>query len=116
MTTAAAPAREAVVADLARMRALIEGDDVAVTRSDERAGIGLIEHRFALSPFERDVLLLAAAVELDGGVAEAVRALQGGSAAPTFALAMSTLPDPHWDALAPDRPLRARALLRLGRG
>lgn len=115
MSVAAARAREAVVADLGRLTALLAGEDVPAAPTDDRVGIGLIERRFGLSPFERDVLLLAAAVELDGGTAEAVRA-RCGSTAPTFALATSVLPDPHWDALSPDRPLRARALVRLGPG
>ena len=70
-----------------------------------------------LSPFERRLLLLAAAVELDGGVAALVASLQdGGDPRPTFGLALATLPGAHWDALAPTSPLRLRRLVELGAG
>jgi hypothetical protein len=55
---------------------------------------------FALSDFERDVLLLCAGVELDGSFAD----LCGGQ--PTFGLALAALPGAHWSALSPDGPLR----------
>jgi ATPase family associated with various cellular activities (AAA)/Winged helix domain, variant len=55
---------------------------------------------FGLSEFERDVLVLCAGVELDGGFAE----LCGGQ--PTFGLALAALPGAHWSALSPDGPLR----------
>ncbi|MDH5833681.1 ATP-binding protein [Luteimonas kalidii] len=67
---------------------------------------------FGLSRFERGVLLLCAGVALDAGLAEAV-ARAGGHAQgrPTFPLAMSLLPAPHWDALSPQAPLRHWQLL-----
>jgi ATP-dependent 26S proteasome regulatory subunit len=70
-----------------------------------------------LSPFERQLLLLVAAVELEGRAAGLVASLQDGAGPrPTFALALGTLPSPHWDALAPSRPLRGRRLLALEPG
>jgi ATP-dependent 26S proteasome regulatory subunit len=70
-----------------------------------------------LSPFERQLLVLAAAVELDGGVAALVAELQAGAdPRPTFALALAALAAPHWDALAPHSPLRHRRLLALDPG
>jgi hypothetical protein len=60
-----------------------------------------------LSPFERSVLLLCAGFELDAEIASLCAAAQGGSnRPPTFSLALSTLPGPHWSALAPAAPLR----------
>ncbi len=61
---------------------------------------------FGLSPFERDVLLLCAGVELDAAFAAACRAANGGRTAPTFALALAALDGAHWSALAPAAPLR----------
>lgn len=116
MSMGATLSREAVLGDLDRIRALLAGEPAAVSAEGDESGISRVQRRLGLSPFERDVLLLAAAVELDGAIAEAVRALQGGVSAPTFALAMATLPEPHWDALSPERPLRARRLVRLGAG
>jgi vesicle-fusing ATPase len=70
-----------------------------------------------LSPFERQLLLLAAAVELDGEVAALAAALQGGAdPRPTFGLALAALPGAHWDALSPRSPLRRHRLLALAGG
>ncbi|MGR0319580.1 ATP-binding protein [Agromyces sp. ZXT2-3] len=117
-TTPAEAARPALVAELARIALLVaEGPTVDVPRPGGTAApLADLVHRLGLSPFERDVLMLAASVELDSGIAAAVAAEQGGSPVPTFGLALSRLPDPHWDALSPDRPLRRRRLVRLGHG
>ena len=70
---------------------------------------------FGLSPFERDLLLLCAGVEMDSELA--TRCAEGQSAAQksyvTFGLAMATLPEPHWSAFTPSRPLRRFRLLDL---
>ena len=107
--------RAPLVSELARLAALLRGDDAPRPRTDDTP-LEDLARRLGLSPFERDVLLLAAGVELDAQIAAAVAAAQGGPASPTFGLALSTLPDPHWDALSPDRPLRRRRLVRLGPG
>ena len=73
---------------------------------------------FGLSPFERDVLVLRAAMELDGVIAGRC-ALATGDAArayPTFGLALAALPEPHWSALTPDAPLRRWRLIEVGSG
>jgi hypothetical protein len=61
-----------------------------------------------MSAFERRVLLLCAAMELDPQTgALCARALNDPRLAyPTFALALSALPEPAWDALSPYRALR----------
>ena len=73
---------------------------------------------FNLSPFERDVLLLCAGVELDSALAAACAVAQGDGDQryPTFALALSVLPDAHWSALSPAGPLRRFRLIELGGG
>lgn len=70
---------------------------------------------FALTPFERDVLLLCAGVELDDEFAARCAALVGERARPhpTFGLAMTALPDGHWDATTPVAPLRRLRLIEL---
>jgi ATP-dependent 26S proteasome regulatory subunit len=65
---------------------------------------------FGLSPFERDLLLLCAGVELDSRVA----ALCGS--APTFSMALAALPRAHWSALTPAAPLRYWRLIEVGVG
>jgi AAA+ superfamily predicted ATPase len=70
---------------------------------------------FGLSPFERDVLLLCAATELDGSVAPLCAHAAGDLARPypTFGLALAVLAEPHWSALAPVAPLRRWRLIEL---
>jgi len=88
------------------------GDATAVDAEADDAAMGppalaLLEQRLALTPFERDLLLLCAAVELDTGFASlCARAQDPGRPYPTFALALSALEDPAWEALSPERPLR----------
>ena len=69
---------------------------------------------FGLSPFERDLLLLAAGPELDARFAAAL-ATQSSAAhgMPTFGLALACLPAAHWSALAPAAPLRRWHLLEV---
>jgi len=68
----------------------------------------ILAQRFGLSNFERDVLLLCAAIELDSRVATLCGVAQGdgNSTYPTFALAMTLFDGAAWDVLSPERPLR----------
>ncbi|WP_055554571.1 ATP-binding protein [Streptomyces sp. NBRC 110028] len=70
---------------------------------------------FSLSPFERDVVLLAAAAELEPTAAARCAAASGDPARtyPTFSLALAALPAPHWSALTPVAPLRRWRLVEL---
>jgi hypothetical protein len=70
------------------------------------AAIDVIGDVFALSAFERDMLLLCAGVEMDAELA-------GRCGAVTFGLALATLDHPHWSATMPDRPLRRWRLIEL---
>jgi hypothetical protein len=73
---------------------------------------------FGLSPFERKVLLLSAGIELDGSFKSLCAAAQGDPQRtyPTFSLALAALPEPHWSALTPARPLRRWRLIEVGSG
>jgi SpoVK/Ycf46/Vps4 family AAA+-type ATPase len=73
---------------------------------------------FGLSPFERDILLLCAGMELDSKVIALCANAQGDSRRPypTFSLALAALPDPHWSAIVPTSPLRYWRLIEIGRG
>ncbi|MBL7516363.1 hypothetical protein I6A94_42375, partial [Frankia sp. CN4] len=77
--------------------------------------LAVLARRCGLSPFERDVLALAAGCALDPSLAELCARAHGDPARPfaTFGLALAALPGPHWDAVAPDGPLRALALVEL---
>ena len=71
---------------------------------------------FGLSNFERSVLILCAAVELDYEVSSLCTSINGGSSThpyPTFSLALSVFPDAHWSAIAPISPLRKFRLVDL---
>jgi hypothetical protein len=115
-TSAAERARPHLLAELERVRALLlvhTGEDVNVPeRPQGTVMLERIVDRLALSEFERDLLMLSAAVQLDGGLAALTATAQGGTdPRPTFALAMAALPGAHWDAVAPHRPLRRWRLL-----
>ena len=76
---------------------------------------------FRLSPFERDVLLLCAGVELSGSFAQLCAIAQGNpsqnpTSGPTFSLALALFPDAHWSALVPAYPLRHWRLISVGAG
>jgi hypothetical protein len=73
---------------------------------------------FALSPFQRDVLLLCAGMELDASFAASCAAAQGDPrrAYPTFGLSLAALPDAHWDALLPAASLRRWRLIEVTQG
>jgi hypothetical protein len=71
---------------------------------------------FSLSPFERDLLLLCAGVEMSSEMLALVAAAQGERPAVTFALALSLLPDAHWSSITPAAPLRRWRLVEVGPG
>ena len=78
-------------------------------------GIEVICDRFNLSPFEKDILLLCAGMELDRGWGLLCGQAQGSEITnyPTLSLALSTLDYAHWDGITPDSPLRHWQLIEL---
>ena len=75
-----------------------------------------LESVFALSPFERDVVLLCAGASLETRFLSACAAEHHDPAAtwPTFGLALSVLDEPHWSAISRTRPLRYWRLIDVG--
>ena len=73
---------------------------------------------FSLTEFERDILLLCVATELDSRFASLAAAFHGDtrSTSPTFSYALALLPDAHWSALTPDAPLRRWRMIEMGVG
>jgi len=116
--------QQALVGEVARVRAALErklgqeppGPPPPARPAGEAMALDVIVSAFGLSPFERDILLLAAGVELDGALAALCARAQTGAgvAAPTFSLALAALDEAHWSALSPDRPLRLWRLVSLG--
>jgi len=80
----------------------------AAARLDPPPALISLGRIFGLSRFERDILLLCAAMELDSQIAGLCAQAQGGANRPypTFALALTLFDDPAWDVLSPKRPLR----------
>jgi hypothetical protein len=118
------------VADLRRIAAILERHAAGREAGAERPGagpeperaedrddspVGLLCQTFGLTPFERDLLLLCASVELDADCAALVSRLQEGGP-PTFSLALAALPEAHWSALLPNGPLRYWRLIEAGAG
>lgn len=114
-----------LVAELERLklRLGVEGDASAAQQAVEQArsqmlaasAIDRVTQAFGLSVFERDLLLLCAGVEMDSALAERC-AHAHNDAHRTYAslgLALATLDDPHWSALAPVRPLRRWRLIEV---
>jgi AAA+ superfamily predicted ATPase len=117
-----------LVAEFARLKRRIGADADEASPKDASAetraalpapaAIDFLVDSFGLSPFERDVLLLCAGVEMDAEVATLCEAAQGVPRRPyaTFGLALAALEEPHWSALAPVRPLRRWRLLETDEG
>ena len=75
----------------------------------------VLAQRLGLSEFERQLLLMCAAMEFDTGFgALCARAQPGsGNKGPTFELALAALDNPAWDVLSPERPLRYWRLIEI---
>ena len=80
--------------------------------------IDVLAQVFGLTGFERQLLLLCAGVDMDSRLAERCAEAQGSpqKTYATFGLALALLPDSHWDAITPSRPLRRFRMLEVQRG
>ncbi len=87
----------------------------AAAARDPAPALVLLAQRLGLSNFERDVLLLCVAMELDTRMSGFCSRAQDDAARPwpTFALAMTLFDEPAWEALSPERPLRYWRLLEI---
>ncbi|MEO6421287.1 MAG: ATP-binding protein [Candidatus Nitrotoga sp.] len=112
------------VAELARIKARLIGEDqgsTLTTAAEIRAvlpaqsAIDRLADCFGLSPFERDVLLLCAGVEMDSSFSLLCATAQNNPqrSYATFSLALTSLEEPHWSALSPIRPLRRWRLIEV---
>jgi hypothetical protein len=116
-----------LVAELARLKQRLrskqEGDtedaiQLARIGLDSPPAIDWLSELFGLSPFERELLLLCAGVEMDSELASLCGEARGNPQRPhaTFGLALAALREPHWSALTPSRPLRHFRLLEVEAG
>ena len=87
-----------------------------LNRSEEPlSALELLGDRLGLSPFEQNVLLLCAAMELDTRMPGLCARAQDDPQKnfPTFGLALALFDEPSWDALSPERPLRFWRLIEI---
>ena len=82
---------------------------------DPPPALVVLAQRLGLSHFEREVLLLCAAMEMDTRIAGLCAEAQADLAKtyPTFALALALFDEPGWEVLSPERPLRYWRLLEI---
>ncbi|MDD1759650.1 MAG: hypothetical protein LUQ44_03500, partial [Methanothrix sp.] len=84
-------------------------------KRDPPPALVILSQRFGLSRFERDLLLLCAAPELDSSIPELLAWTQGDSERnyPTFALAFAVFDDPAWIVVSPESQLRYWKMLEV---
>ncbi len=88
------------------------------TGQKEASAVHALSSAFRLTPFEQDILLLCAGMELEARFMPLCSDLQGEPRKPypTFSLALRALPGAHWSALLPAGPLRRWHLIEIGSG
>lgn len=85
---------------------------------DDESFLPAIEYTckvFGLSSFERSILLICTAIELDSEIAPLIAKVQENPNVdyPTFSFALAIFPNAHWSALAPTSPLRKFRLINI---
>ncbi len=113
-----------LVREFAVLRARLSGADPARVEEQQPepmsppAAIDRLMEIFELTRFERELVLLCAGVEMDSTLAARCAETSGRPqrGAVTFSLALATLTDPHWSALAPSGPLRRFRLIEIEPG
>ena len=90
-------------------------DEIELSKLIPSFAIEVVSDRFKLSPFEKDILLLCAGMELERGWGVLCGQAQGSDVTnyPTFSLALSTLDNIHWDGIKPNASLRNWRLIEL---
>ena len=113
----ARPTAAAAAAASDRLGVLAAAAHDAAARCVPPPALVALGQRTGLSRFEQDVLLLCAATELDPSIRALCAGVHGHDALayPTFALALTVLPDPVWEALSPDGALRDQRLIEIDR-
>ena len=115
VASAGRSAQEELVAALRRLRTSLGGAESTVSDEAADAPFVRLASIFRLSPFELDILLLCAGVELDPELPALFAAVQNDDRLrrPTFQLLLKLLPEAHWSALLPHAPLRHWKLITL---
>lgn len=102
-----------LAAEFDHLKALMTGNASNTSAIDQHhsrlpapAASDVLASLFGLSSFERNLVLLCAGVEIDAELARLCGEAGLGRPAVTYSLALAVLPDAHWSALAPAKPLR----------
>jgi hypothetical protein len=107
---AAASDRQALAAAAAQLVQDLTNREWPVLPPAEPPRLAALGPAFGLGPFERGIVLLCAAAELEPGLGAALKrgsgGLQPGPDWPSWALALRALAEARWEALAPEAPLR----------
>ncbi|MET9790199.1 ATP-binding protein [Streptomyces canus] len=121
------PGSSTLTAEIRRVLARVDAHAARVTEGSGRAPgtelapapgaapLDALTACFSLTPFERDLVLLTAAQELEPTTAARCATACGDPerAFPTFSLALAALAEPHWSALTPIAPLRRWRIVEL---
>ncbi|WP_414552407.1 ATP-binding protein [Anabaena sp. CCY 0017] len=89
------------------------------SESSSNNALSTLCHIFALSDFERDILLLCLGMEIDANWGVLCSNAPGNHPKlpyPTFSLAMAVLPTVYWQAFTPSAPLRKWEMIHIGEG
>lgn len=112
MSTASNPHQQALATAIDRVRTRLENPAAPSPEnsppSGEPSALDILANGFRLTPFERDLLVLAAAPDLDGPCAQLLAKAGTDPRRPTatFSIALQVLDAPHWSAFTPSAPLR----------
>jgi hypothetical protein len=104
--------QDALAAAASAVLARLAGEPVGSAAAHSGSALEALVECFALTVFERDVLVLCAAMELETSTARRCQDA-GGPPYPTFALCLSALDGAHWSAMTPRGPLRRFRLIEL---
>ena len=87
----------------------------AQAHMDPPPALVLLSQRLGLSRFEKEILLLCVAVELDTRIAGLCAEVQRNPARPypTFSVALTIFLEAAWEALSPEQPLRYWRLVEI---
>jgi hypothetical protein len=122
MTAPLTEHQQVLAAAIARVRVRLEFADApppaAPLAADGVAALDVLTSNLHLTAFERDLLVLAAAAELDGPTAALLVNAGADPRRPavTFNMALQLLDEPHWSAFSPSAPLRRWRLLEVNAG
>ena len=107
-TTAKTPVRKTKSDDAADKIAKASKKMATAAAKTPPPALPLLSRLLGLQPFEEEILLLCAAMELDTRLPALCAKAQDNPerAYPTFALAMALFDDPVWEVMSPERPLR----------